>query len=88
MSPTEIGFRLLNIIFAILSKTKSTEEIATDLIDLAFESGIAPAVLMQHLTERGRLTAEAIADIAQWAKLKKLGGPVFLNDPPFGKEEP
>jgi hypothetical protein len=81
MSLADIGLRLLAIIGAIFTKTRSAEDVAKDLVDLAFDTGIAPAVLMQYLTERGRLTAEAIADIAEAAKLAKF------PDNPFGKPD-
>lgn len=78
MNTTALAVQLAAIIGDALAGRRSEVEIAKALIDTAFESGIAPALLMQHLSERGKQHAELAADIAEFAKLEvarmKTGG--------------
>ncbi len=75
----QILIRLATMIADALSGKRSDEEIAKALVDAAFDTGVAPALLMDHLSARGIHDAELAADIAEFAKLtiaqmKKDGG--------------
>jgi hypothetical protein len=62
---------LVEALFALLRRAfagESEEEIAKGLVDAAFESGVPAAILLKHLTEKGRERAELAADIAQHLK--------------------
>jgi hypothetical protein len=60
--------RLLVLVSKALVGQKSDEDVARELIDAAFDSGVPAALLLEHLTEKGRQRAELAADLAQWAK--------------------
>jgi hypothetical protein len=64
---------LLTLVSDALQGRKSDEDVARGLIDAAFESGVAPALLLAHLTQKGRKNAELAADIAQFIKLQARG---------------
>lgn len=62
---------IVEALLALLRKAfegETEEEIAKGLVDAAFESGVPAAVLLQHLTAKGRARAELAADIAQHLK--------------------
>lgn len=82
MSPTEIAFRLLAVVGGVIAGVKSTEDLAKDLINLAFDSGIAPEVLRGYLDARDARLAEAVADVAEEAKLAFEGMPLVGEKKP------
>lgn len=66
---TELLTSVVNLVSAAIKDGKSDEQIARELIDAAFASGVPAAMLLDHLTVRGRERAELAADLAQWAKV-------------------
>lgn len=75
MSIQSAAGKILKLVGGALDGTASEAEVAKGLIDAAFDSEVAPALLMDHLTAKGIERAELAADIAEWAKLyaKQLG---------------
>jgi DNA-binding transcriptional ArsR family regulator len=61
---------LLSLVREAGSGELSVDELAKALLDIAIATGVAPALLSEHLTEAGRRRAEAIADIAMEAKIR------------------
>lgn len=66
---TELLTAVVNLVSAAIKDGKSDEQIARELIDAAFASGVPAAFLLDHLTLRSRERAELAADLAQWVKV-------------------
>ncbi len=64
---------VLKLVSEALDGKRSDEDVARGLIDAAFDSGIAPSILLDHLTDKARARGELAADLAQWIKLGPKG---------------
>jgi hypothetical protein len=64
----EIIVALINLIGEAIAGRKTETQLAKDLIDQAFASGVPASVLAQHLTGIAARNVELAADLAQWAK--------------------
>jgi len=69
-SMIELLAAVLRLVAEALNGRKTDEEVAKELLAAAFETGIPASILMDHLTEVGRMNAETAADIAQWLKVQ------------------
>lgn len=61
---------LVDLLGHALKGTKTEEEVARELIDAAFATGVPASLLAQHLTAKAAENAELAADLAEWAKLQ------------------
>lgn len=61
---------IISLIGEAIAGRKTEEELAKDLIDAAFASGVPAQVLSQHLTAKAAANAELAADLAEWVKTR------------------
>ena len=59
---------IANLIAEALKGRKTDEQVALELLDHAFASGVPASILLRHLSEKGKRDAELAADIAQFLK--------------------
>ncbi len=67
---------LLELVKDVGAGLLSPDVFARRLLDLAAQTGIAPMLLAEYLTDAGTRRAELVADIAEESKLavKRMGG--------------
>lgn len=62
---------LLELLGEALAGRRTEEDLAKDLIDAAFASGVPSATLAKHLSAKAAADAEFAADLAQYLKTGK-----------------